>query len=93
MTEYEKDFIYKILPRLTNSIDNLAEKVDKLNQNKTDKFYQTLEEAGITVEDFTGHIGVILGTNTAEDPEDDKKLIDAAWEFMRELYKIGTHCL
>ena len=58
-----------------------------------DKFYQTLEKAGITVEDFTGHIGVILGTNTAEDPEDDKELIDAAWEFMRKLYNIGTHCL
>lgn len=90
MTGYEKDLIYKVLPRLTDSIDNLAKKIDKQN---SDKFYQALDQAGITVEDFTGYIGAILGLNTAEDPADDEALIKSSWDFMQRLYEIATKCL
>lgn len=90
MTGYEKDLIYKVLPRLTHSIDNLAKKIDKQN---SDKFYQALDQAGITVEDFTGYIGAILGMNTAEDPADNDALLKSSWDFMKQLYEIAVQCL
>jgi len=90
MTGYERDLIYKVLPRLTNSIDNLAKKIDKQN---SDKFYQALDQAGITVEDFTGYIGAILGMNTAEDPADNDALLKSSWDFMQQLYEIAVQCL
>lgn len=92
MIGYERDLIYQALPRLTESINNLAEKIEKKN-NSNDKFYQALDQAGITVEDFTGYIGAILGLNTAEDPADDDALLKSSWDFMQQLYEIAVKCL
>lgn len=87
---YDLDCLYDtVLPKLTDSINNLAEKIDQNNN----KFYQELDKAGITVEDFTGHIGAILGMNTAEDPEDNDALLKSSWDFMQQLYEIATKCL
>lgn len=92
MTGYERDLIYQALPRLTESINNLAEKIEKKN-NSNDKFYQALDQAGITVEDFTGHIGAILGMNDVDDSEDGKALMKSSWDFLTRLYEIAAKCL
>jgi len=48
------------------------------------------------VEDFTGHIGVILDkdfTNCPKDVDDLKPLLKEAWRFMNDLYETGTKYL
>ena len=90
MTGYEKDFIYKTIPSLTKAINNLSDKIESKNTNK---FYQALDEAGITTEDFTGYIGAILGTNVKPDSEEDTALVKKSWEFMTQLYKIAADSL
>ena len=46
-----------------------------------------------TVEDFSGHIGMILDKDYPEDPDDPKDLkqmLKEAWDFMNELYNIAV---
>lgn len=96
MTKYEQDFIYKTIPNLTKAIDNLSEKIDKLdNDNVKDlnKFYQALDDAGITTEDFIDYIGAILGTNVANTSEEDNKLIKESWDFIQQVYNIAAKSL
>ena len=92
MNSLERDFVYQVLPRLTDSINNLAEKIDK-KSNNNDKFYQALDQAGITVEDFTNHIGAILGINVAKDSTSDTALVTSSFDFMERLYKIAANSL
>lgn len=91
MTGYEQDFIYKTIPRLTEAINNLSSKLE--SPKNVNPFYEALDKAGITTEDFTGYIGCILGANTAEDPEQDSALIKSSWDFMEKLYKIASENL
>ena len=90
MTVYEQDFIYKVIPNLTKSIENLTETI---NNNNINPFYKALDDADMTQEKFFKYIGAILNKNVDKDTDKDRILIEESWDFIKKLYDIASECL
>ena len=63
MMQYEHDFIYRIMPDLTNSIKALTKEIKRYNDNKDAErpdFVSALKMKGYSIEDFISNVGVVL---------------------------------